>query len=465
MLQVKNLSIKYPDKELSALKDVNFELPKGSICFLSGDSGAGQTTLCLAIAGFLKHARPETDISGMIKLNGNPIDQQEFRQEIAITLENPYSQFSGLKRTVLEEMAFGLEMRGFSLCEMKKRIKSALATFGISHLLSRNPKTLSGGETQKVIIACSYVLIPELWILDRPLTELDPLARFSFLQNIKHMANQNGTTIIIVEEPACDLYLIATHLLTMEGGKVELSLNTKGSHFKTPDLPASPSTITFTKISVDPYKEDHISSPSVKIKDIGFQYSPDQPKVFDNLHLSVAPGECLWITGPNGCGKTTLAKIIAGILKSTKGEVSINGINPMIEPVWKVAHYIAYAFQNPDLQIFSTNLWDEVSFGPKALGYSINRCNELTRNALKLFDLTKKEISHPHDLNRSERKRLGLASAFAMDTPVMILDEPTQFQDSQWKKIIKEAMDKTLLKNKSILCITHDSGLFDFFKQ
>jgi energy-coupling factor transporter ATP-binding protein EcfA2 len=102
-------------------------------------------------------------------------------------------------------------MRGLHRAEMGQRIQVAADIFGISHLLFRHPRTLSGGETQKVVIASSYVLKPELWILDRPLTELDPLARYKFLQEIELLAKQKGITFIITEEPAADLYSIATH--------------------------------------------------------------------------------------------------------------------------------------------------------------------------------------------------------------------------------------------------------------
>lgn len=223
MLKVENLTINYPDKRLPLLKGLDFEVPKGAICLILGDSGSGKTTLSLVIAGLLLHARPEVNISGFIKWNKKLINQKEFNSEIAITLENPYSQLTSLKSTVREKIAFGLEMRGVPRIEIERRIQIAANIFGITQLLSRHPRTLSGGETQKVVIASSYVIKPELWILDRPLTELDPLARVKFLQELKLLANQRGATIIIAEEPASDLYSIATHILTISAEGVNFS--------------------------------------------------------------------------------------------------------------------------------------------------------------------------------------------------------------------------------------------------
>lgn len=460
MLSIESLSINYPDKELPALKDINFELPKGAVCLLSGDSGSGQTTLCLAIAGVLQHTRPEAAVFGSIRWNDRIIKHEIFHPEVAITLENPYCQLSGIKRSVREELAFGLEMQGFPSHKMEERIHLASDKFGISHLLPRNPKTLSGGETQKVVIASSYLLMPQLWILDRPLTELDPLARFEFLQTLKELANQNGTTVIITEEPASDIYSIATHLLTITNECVIFSLNMAKDLVKSVNTSIF-TTMSFTKTGSNFNRASSAINSSVQVTEVGFQYAPDQPMIFENLNIFVEPGECLWITGPNGCGKTTLAKIIAGILKHQRGEVKVNGINVGIEPLWKVARCVAYAFQNPDLQIFSINIWEEVSFGPKVLGYSEEKCNELTGYTINLFGLGNLEKAHPHDLNRSQRKRLGLASTFATDTPILILDEPTQFQNNSERKMIKKAMDEALNKGKSILCITHATDFID----
>lgn len=454
MLRAKNLSIKYPDKMISALINVNFELPQGAICLLSGDYSSGQTTLCLAIGGLIKHAKPDAIISGVIEWKGTYIDPDKFHPEIAITLENPYSQFSGIKYSVIEEIAFGLEMRGLSYCEMNKRIGFVAEALDISHLLQRNLRTLSGGETQKIVLACSYVLKPDLWILDRPLTELDPLSRINFLENLKHASEQNGATIVIAEEPAADLFSIATHLLNIKEKSTEISLNTCRQGIIS-ESSTFPSKMQLTKTLSDSHKKNSFI-PTLEVDHLGFHYTPNQPLIFDDLSFSVNQGECLWITGPNGCGKTTLAKIIAGILKPKKGRIILHGKNVLTEPLWKVARHVSYAFQNPDLQIFSTNVWDEVLFGPMALGFSKERCAELAEDALKLFGLNDKKKIHPHDLTRSDRKRLGLASAFAMNTPVIILDEPTQFQNSEEKRLIKEAINESLSNGKSILCITHD---------
>ena len=269
MLEVENLSINYINHRIHPIKNVSFELPEKSICLLLSDTSSWQTVLCYTLAGVLKHAQPETDISGSIKWKGNLIDQYTFHPEITITLENPYVQFSGLKNSILEELAFGLELRGISRIEMVRKIKDTADLFCLSHLLSQNPKNLSGGETQKAVIGSAYIISPELWILDKPLTELDPMARVQFLEILKQLSNENGTTIIIAENPSSDIYKIATHLLKINQHKVELSLNTKeNQNSQLENRHSFPQNITLTK-STNYLNSDKTSiTPSIQIKNL-----------------------------------------------------------------------------------------------------------------------------------------------------------------------------------------------------
>jgi len=454
MLKISDLTITYAGSEAPVIENLSFQLPAGSFCLLHGRSGTGKTTLCLALAGLLSHASPESHIVGDIAWNISERNNNNPFSPIAITLENPYSQLSDLKNTVEGEIAFGLEMQGVPPSEIRPLITEAGSIFGISHLMYRNPRTLSGGETQKVIIACSYVLSPRLWILDRPLTELDAAARVDFLRTLKSLADGNEATIIISEEPYPDIVAFATHQLSLDNGTLQVNTS---SHRNMSKENAYPSSIQFQKASLD---RDVSSAPltrgMVKVKDLSYRYSQDSPAILENINIIVCPGECLWISGPNGCGKTTLAKLLMGILKPQKGEVIINGFKTGTAPLWETARHISFAFQNPDYQIFSTTIWEEVTFGPKSLGYSHEKCEALTDDALNLFGLLNKKKSHPHDLNRSEKKRLGLASVFSMDTPVLILDEPTQYQDAEGKRLVENAILDVLAKEKCVLCISHD---------
>jgi energy-coupling factor transport system ATP-binding protein len=458
MLRVDNLSIIRSRGESPTIHDLSFQLSNGMICLLSGDADLSEL-ICLSLSGLILHSQPEIMISGRLEWNGKPIKQKQFNPEIAITLENPYSQLSGIKNTVVEEIAFGLEVRGIAREEIKHRIQAAAEVFDMGHLLSRNPATLSGGETQKVIIACSYVVWPELWILYRPLTELDVATRYKFLQELSHSAQERGTVIVMAEDPSDDVCSLATHTLEMDRFRITLSANMKDDEgIDDRKYVNMPPMMTFIKKEYGDHKL-HIQRPVIRIKGLTFQYPKEESSVIRELDLTADPGECVWVVGPNGCGKTTLMKVIAGILKAKEGQVLVHNIEPAKVPLWNMARHVAYAFQNPDLQIFSRDVLTEVTFGPQSLGYPKHRCEALANRALHIFGLSGKEQHHPHSLNRSERKRLGLAATFAMDTPIIILDEPTQYQTPEWKPVIRQAIVEGLSEEKTFLIVTHD---FDF---
>lgn len=453
MVKIENLSVSYPSRKQALFNGLSFELPLGSICLITGGSESGKTTLCLSMAGLLNHAKPDAVMQGRILWKGEAISQKHYNKDIAISLEQPYSQITGIKQSVIEEMAFGLEMIGISRDAMQTKIAKAAEVFGLTKLLHQSPKTLSGGETQRLVLASSYVLDPRLWILDRPLTEIDPRGRETILKEIALLAKDKGMIAVIAEEAAPDLLAIVTHYLDLENATLKI-LDRANTILKYNEAVLS-SHIKLTTLSTTPIAINN----SLRLQGITFRYATAKAQVVKDFYLDAKSGDCVWITGPNGSGKTTIAKLLLGLLELQEGEIFFNNITLMNKPIWERARFVAYAFQNPDLQIFSTTVRDEVIFGPKNLGMDNEQCYRLMEIYLRLFGLIDKKTSHPHDLNLSDRKRLGLASAFAMDTPILILDEPSQYQNDYQKKMIVDAMKEALKKGKIILCITNS---FDF---
>ena len=193
----------------------------------------------------------------------------------------------------------------------------------------------------------------------------------------------------------------------------------------------------------------------VNINDVNFAY-PDGTVAIDNISLNIEKGERVAIVGQNGAGKTTAVKMLNGLLKPTSGDIVIDGWNTKDYTVAKMSRKVGYVFQNPMDQIFHNNVYDEIEFGPKKIGYSENERKNLIETALELTELSAFAKENPYNLPYSVRKFVTIASIIAMDTDVIIMDEPTAGQDMKGMKILNNLIKKLSEKEKTIITITHD---------
>lgn len=193
----------------------------------------------------------------------------------------------------------------------------------------------------------------------------------------------------------------------------------------------------------------------VDIKDLHHTY-PAGVKALNGISLTIEPGEQVAIIGQNGSGKTTLVKHFNGLLQPTSGSVSIGDWDTTKYQVAKLASRVGYVFQNPDEQLFTRTVQQEVSFGPKNLGYATEKVEELVEDALQLTELTAQKETNPYDLSPTWRKMVALASIIAMDTPIVIFDEPTTGQDAANIARMANAIAVLRERGKTVITITHD---------
>jgi energy-coupling factor transport system ATP-binding protein len=193
----------------------------------------------------------------------------------------------------------------------------------------------------------------------------------------------------------------------------------------------------------------------LEVKDLYFRY----PTGFDALkgiNLSINDGEFLAIMGENGAGKTTLVKHFNGLLKPTKGDVFVDGISTKDVSVAKLARNVGFVFQNPDHQLFSESVEDEIGFALKNFGFSESIVEKKVDWALNLLDIVKYRKTSPFMLSGGERKRVALASILAWDPKILILDEPTIGQDYHQKEKLRQFILQLNSQNKTVVIVTHD---------
>ncbi len=194
---------------------------------------------------------------------------------------------------------------------------------------------------------------------------------------------------------------------------------------------------------------------NIQIENLTFRY-PNGVLALQEVSLEITAGEQVAIIGQNGAGKTTLVKHLNGLLLPTEGKVLIGDWDTRSYPVAKLAQRVGYVFQNPDEQLFTKTVADEIAFGPRNLGYSAERVEALIEDALQLTHLQAMRTSNPYDLSPTWRKMVAVASILAMDTPVLVFDEPTTGQDAASVGRLAAIIAELKRRGKTVLTITHD---------
>lgn len=204
----------------------------------------------------------------------------------------------------------------------------------------------------------------------------------------------------------------------------------------------------------------------IRVENVHYTYPGGGVKALDGVSLTIQPGEKVALVGQNGSGKSTLARHLNGLLRPEQGQVWIGDLETSAHSPAKMARRVAYAFQNPDEQLFHQQVWGEVAFGPQNLGLSPQQVHVQVAQALELFGLSAFAKTNPRDLGYSGRKRISLASTVAMQTPVLVLDEPTAGLDANEREQLSQVIDLLHQQGKTVLVISHDMDfLFENFER
>lgn len=193
----------------------------------------------------------------------------------------------------------------------------------------------------------------------------------------------------------------------------------------------------------------------IEVQDLHFTY-PGEINALQGIDLTFEQGEKVAIVGQNGSGKTTLVKHFNGLLLPSRGSVCIGDWNTQDHSVAELASRVGYVFQNPDEQLFNSDVKAELSFGPRNLGYEPDRIEDLVEDAIQLADLDQYRDTNPYDLSPTWRKMVALGSIIALDSPIVIFDEPTTGQDAQSVARIAKIVSELHDRSKTLITISHD---------
>ena len=480
--QIQNLSFSYPAaKGKKSLDAVDLQVEKGEYVVLCGASGSGKTTLLRQLKPVLT---PYGERTGEILFNGVDISQISPREQaarIGYVMQDPDDQIVTDK--VWHELAFGLESIGCDQTTMRARVAEMACYFGIQGWFHKDVATLSGGQKQLLNLASVMAMQPEVLILDEPTSQLDPIAASDFLNTVRKINVELGTTVIITEHRLEDIFPYADRAVVMAGGKILANdtprnigkqLYAQKNHMfaamPTPvrvfygadgegDCPLTvregrtwlSKTIPDPKVKMLPAKqpEKKGEEPALSLKELWFRYEKDSPDVLRGASLEVERGTLHAIVGGNGAGKSTALKAVCGVCKPYRGKVKVLG---KAVDRYKTAELfggcLAMLPQDPKSLFVKKTVAEDLG--------------EMSKDAAKIAEIAALcEIeglldSHPYDLSGGEQQRVALAKVLLTEPKVLLLDEPTKGIDSFFKEKLAEILCKLKKQGVTVVMVSHD---------
>lgn len=443
----------YSQESTPTLRKVSGNIPAGRCVVLCGGSGCGKSTLLRCLNGLIPQFY-EGELKGFCRLDGHStadLSIGEIGELAASVFQDPRSQFFTVNSS--NEVAFGLENHGLPQEKIRNRVDEAFRTFHLEHLKNRNVYELSSGERQLISILSAWAMDTDIFLLDEPTANLD-FAATQQLKNILLKLKKQGKTLLLSEHRLYYLADIADEYWIMANGEIKH----KYTAGKTKALSLGQlhtlclRTLDLEKITVSERPPQPENMPqALSVSNLRYKYGRKNRAILSDVNFSVCEHEIVGLVGANGCGKTTLGKLIAGLYRSTGGEISLFGKAQKPKQLQK---QVLFIMQEAEFQFFTNSVLHELQYGHKIT----DEFEKKTETLLKSMDMWECRDRHPFSLSGGQMQRLTLMMAYLSDKPIVILDEPTAGQDAESLKRCAELI-REMGKEKTVLIITHDLEL------
>jgi len=466
LLEISDLHFTYPqytDTDITPeplFRGLDLIIGPGEFRIVAGAPESGKTTLSRIVSGLVPRYTGG-DFRGSVTIGGTDIAEakpQELMPKVGVIFQNPDEQL--LTTRVDSEIAFPLESLCLPRSEIAHRVQRELERFELSGMAERNPASLSGGEKKRLLCAVLAAVGPPLWVLDETLDEIDPRWQRRI---IGHLREMKAAVLMLSSKYAPEVAGLPDRPYILAGGRIMTSSEklTETAEREGLVLRQSPG----TRVAA-PAPNGH---PLISVQDMEYSYRDNAGFKLAVEELELRAGEVLTLAGPNGCGKTTLAKLLCGLYRPSRGSIFLG---PAPGPAGKPQPHlstapalsaasgtlrtsVAYIFQNPDYQIFLPTVREELAYGLKEHHVKSSEIERRVTEAARLFRLPPLDTAPPL-MSYGSRKRLQAAVYWLLDRPVVILDEA----DSGLAiRDLLELIEAFRSGSRAILFITH-SGAF-----
>ncbi|WP_045376246.1 ABC transporter ATP-binding protein [Vibrio campbellii] len=493
-IEFSNFSFRYESLDKPTLKNINLRIEKGEKIVIIGPSGSGKSTLGQCLNGLIPHAiKGET--SGKLTINGQdtaPFDMHQFTEQVGTVLQDTDSQFVGL--SIGEDIAFALENQLMSNIDMYPLVKATAKMVDLEQMLDRSPHDLSGGQKQRVSLAGILVDDVDILLFDEPLAALDPKTGKKTIEIIDELHRETGKTIIIIEHRLEDvLHRSVDRIILMESGEIiadttpdEIlasplleeygireplylsALKEAGCAIEGDAKPSSLNTLPLAQYQsavsawFEASKATNVEKQAetlLAVRNLTYSYDGEK-NALEDVSFDVKRGEFVSVLGKNGSGKSTITKLVMGVIEPDQGSMILNGQDLNELTIFERSQKVGVVMQNPNHMISHHMIFDEVAFGLRNRGVEENQIEAKVLEVLELCGLSKYRHWPIEALSYGQKKRVTIASILALEPELLILDEPTAGQDYRNYTSMLSFIEKLNRElGITVMIISHDMHL------
>jgi len=483
-----NVTFTYEDAPIPALADINLKIKPGESVLITGPSGSGKTTLISCLIGLVPHFH-DGRLEGKVRILDRDIRRMRIgvmASAVGLVFQDPESQL--VTASVIDEVSFGPENLGISRQEIEQRAAEAISVARLDGYENREPINLSGGEQQATAIAAIFSMQPEIYALDEPTSNLDPMGTKQVLSLIVEVAKKRGKTLVVVEHKLEEVLPLVERVVVMNEGRIlrdgpvhdVLAQGDIPGVFTRPPIVQMAEQLgvggtPLTADDIQPLVETNLQpisgplpplshsgkdygEPVIEVSDLWFAYGEDAPAL-RGVDLTVRRGEFLAILGRNGSGKTTLVRHLIGLAQPQRGSVTVMDKPVSETPVMELAQQVGFCFQNPNHQMVSFYVKEELAFGMRARNYPDEQIAKAAQEALDFVGMGDYMDAEVLSLGKGLTQRLALASVLTLQPEILIVDEPATGQDPRMTVEIFELIKQLNEQGKTVLLITHKFGV------
>ena len=433
-IELKQVTFSY-DGKTKILENTDFTAEYGEVTLLSGHSGEGKSTLMYIVSGIIPNVN-YGELSGDVKIAGEDIKGKKLGyvcRKVGVVLQNADEQI--IQKIVEDEIAFGCENLAFPPDKIQKQIDIVCNLLKLDKRW--NCRTLSGGQKQRLITASTLAMGQKIIILDEPLANLDKDGAAMLMGTLRSLAGA-GYCVVVIEH-RLDMVLPFVDTVWHIGYKTVKRIEDKAAYLQAQTAKIGDSCPIYA-----------VQSSLFELKSVKF--SVKDREILKDITLEIPKGGRTVFLGENGCGKTTLLRLIARLYKPTGGNIT-QYIDEKFKqkPKGSKAWYkkVGVVYQNPDYQLFMPTVRQEISFGAKS--------EEYAAEIAELFGVKHLWERHPQSLSEGQKRRVSIAAVAACEPEVLLLDEPTVGQDYDGLCALVEILNKLHMQSgNTMITITHD---------